>query len=132
MKISFECSSEEREMIVQQFEALCSEYPVKEQQDLINIVSTVLLNILNSAKESMLQMAITLVKETLEQGSTVYQALIKSMDEESIWNGTEEVDADLVAIDAGESNDEVQKILDAWNEAVKNKQYLVVDKTYKS
>lgn len=132
MKISFECSPEEREMIVQQFEALCSEYPVKEQQDLINIVSTVLLNILNSVKESMLQMAISLVKETLEQGSTVYQALIKSMDEESIWNGTEEVDADLVAIDAGESNDEVQKILDAWNEAVKNKQYLVVDKTYKS
>lgn len=132
MKISFECSPEEREMIVQQFEALCSEYPIKEQQDLINIVSTVLLNILNSAKESMLQMAITLVKETLEQGSTVYQALVKSMDEESIWNGTEEADADLVAVDAGESNDEVQKILDAWNKAIKNKQYLVADRTYKS
>lgn len=132
MKISFECSPKEREMIVQQFEALCSEHPIKEQQDLINIISTVLLNILNSAKESMLQMAISLVKETLEQGSAVYQALINNLDENEVWNGTEETEDGLVAVDAGESNDEVQKILDAWNKAVKNKQYLVADRTYKS
>ena len=132
MKISFECSPEEREMIIQQFEALCSEHPIKEQQDLINIISTVLLNILNSAKESMLQMTISLVKETLEQGSAVYQALINNLDENEVWNGTEESDDELVVVDAGESNDEVQKILDAWNKAVKNKQYLVADRTYKS
>lgn len=132
MKISFECSPEEREMIVQQFEALCSEHPIKEQQDLINIISTVLLNILNSAKESMLQMAISLVKETLEQGSAVYQALINNLDENEVWNGTEETEDGLVTVDARESSDDVQKILDAWNKAVKNKQYLVTDRTYKS
>lgn len=132
MKISFECSPEEREMIVQQFEALCSEYPVKEQQDLINIISTVLLNILNSAKESMLQMAISLVRETLEQGSVVYQALINNLDENEVWNGTEDSDDGLVAVDTEESTDDIQKILDAWNKAVKNKQYLVAERKYKS
>lgn len=132
MKISFECSPEEREMIVQQFEALCSEHPIKEQQDLINIISTVLLNILNSAKESMLQMVTSLVKETLEQGSAVYQALINNLDENEVWNGTEDFDDSLVAVDAEESNDEVQKILDAWNGAVKRKEYLLAERKYKS
>ena len=136
MKVEFSMSSEERQDIIEIFQQLINEHPVKSRQDLANIISSILLNILNSAKDSVIRMCAECIKETLEE-SPVYQNLISQYGEQEVWEGSENEenpieDSSLVAVDAGESSDEVQKILDAWNEAIKRKEYVLAERKYKS
>ena len=136
MKVEFSMSSEERQDIIEVFQQLINEHPVKSRQDLANIISSILLNILNSAKDSVIRMCAECIKETLKE-SPVYQNLISQYGEQEVWEGSKNEessveDSSLVAVDVGESSDEVQKILDAWNEAIKRKEYVLAERKYKS
>lgn len=129
-------SPEERQDIIEIFHQLINDHPVESRQDLTNIISSILLNIFNSAKDSVIRMCTECIKETLEE-SPIYQSLITQYGEQEVWEGssyteTDTEDSNLVAVDAGESSDEVQKILDAWNEAVKRKEYVLAERKYKS
>lgn len=84
MKVLFECTPEEREKIIQQFEERVSQNPVTNPQDLMNILSDLIINIMNSGKDSILLMCTKCVQETLEE-SSVYQALIKQFDGADIY-----------------------------------------------
>lgn len=84
MKVSFECTPEEREEIIQQFEEKVSQNPVTNPQDLMNILSDIIINIMNSGKDSILLMCTKCVQETLEE-SPIYQALIKQFDGVDIY-----------------------------------------------
>lgn len=136
MKVEFSMSSEERQDIIEIFQQLINEHPVESRQDLTNIISSILLNILNSAKDSVIRMCAECIKETLEE-SPIYQDLISRYGEQEVWEGSKNEessveDSSLVAVDVGESSDEVQKILDAWNEAIKRKEYVLAERKYKS
>lgn len=84
MKVSFECTPEEREEIIKQFEERVSQNPVTNPQDLMNILSDIIINIMNSGKDSILLMCTKCVQETLEE-SPIYQALIKQFDGTDIY-----------------------------------------------
>lgn len=94
MKVSFECSPEEREEIIRQFEERVSQNPVTNQQELIQVISEIITNIINSGKDSILLMCTKCVQETLEE-SPVYQALIKQFDENNIWDYPEDENSEL-------------------------------------
>ena len=118
MKIHLEVSPEERESILEVFHSLINENPDNSAQDLINIVSTILMSILDSSKESMIRMCAELVKETLNE-SPVYQTLITQYDEKTIWEEntsdtiTEETpEGELVLYNTGENTDEEQQFID--------------------
>lgn len=135
MKVKFLISPEERQDIMEIFHQLINNHPVESRQDLSNIISSILLNILNSAKESIIRICGDCVKETLEE-SPVYQSLIDQYGEKEVWEGSEDIKNDIddsfVAVDAGETSDDIQKILDAWNVAVSKKEYVVNERKYKS
>lgn len=84
MKVSFECTPEEREEIIQQFEERVSQNPVTNPQELMNILSDIIINIMNSGKDSVLLMCTKCVQETLEE-SPIYQALIKQFEGTDIY-----------------------------------------------
>lgn len=138
MKIHLEISPEERESILEIFHDLINEHPVNSAQDLINTISTILMSILNSSKESMIRMAADLVKETLQE-SPVYQALASQYDEKIVWEGntpdtiTEETsEGELVSYNTGENTDKEQQFIDLWNNLIKKKEYIVIENKYKS
>lgn len=138
MKIHLEISPEERESILEVFHDLINEHPVNSAQDLVNTISTILMSILNSSKDSIVRMSTDLVKETLQE-SPVYQALISQYDEKSIWEGdtpdtiTEEIpEGELVLYNTGENIDEEQQFIDLWNNLIKKKEYIVIENKYKS
>lgn len=114
MKVEFTMSPEERDQILEVFHQLINKNPVESKEDLTNIISSILLNILNSAKESVIRMCTDCIKETLKE-SPVYQTLITQYGEQIVWEGSgdTEEDSNLVAIDSEKNSDEVQKILDA-------------------
>lgn len=127
MKISFEATPEEREEIIKQFEERVSQNPVTNPQELMNILSDLIVNIINSGKDSIVLMCTKCVQETLEE-SPVYQALMKQ------FNGT-----DIYGYDSETTEAESQSILseedefiDEWNDAIKRKEYLVISNQYKS
>lgn len=138
MKIHLEISPEERESILEIFHDLINEHPVNSAQDLVNTISTILMSILNSSKESMIRMAADLVKETLQE-SPVYQALASQYDEKIVWEGntpdtiTEETpEGELIQYATGENTDEEQQFIDLWNNLIKKKEYIVIENKYKS
>ena len=138
MKIHLEISLEERESILEVFHDLINEHPVNSAQDLVNTISTILMSILNSSKDSIVRMSTDLVKETLQE-SPVYQALTSQYDEKTIWEGdtpdtiTEETpEGELVLYNTGENTDEEQQFIDLWNNLIKKKEYIVIENKYKS
>ena len=138
MKIHLEISPEERESILEVFHDLINEHPVNSAQDLVNTISTILMSILNSSKDSIVRMSTDLVKETLQE-SPVYQALTSQYDEKTIWEGdtpdtiTEETpEGELVLYNTGENTDEEQQFIDLWNNLIKKKEYIVIENKYKS
>ena len=128
MKVSFECTPEEREEIIKQFEEIVSQNPVTTQQELIQAISEIITNIINSGKDSILLMCTKCVQETLEE-SLVYQALIKQFDENSIWDYPEDENSELESQSILSIEDE---FIDKWNDAIKRKEYVVVSNQYKS
>ena len=90
MKVSFEATPEERKEIIQQFEERVSQNPVTNPQDLMNILSDLIINIMNSGKDSILLMCTKCVQETLEE-SSVYQALIKQFEDTDIYGYDSEI-----------------------------------------
>lgn len=128
MKVSFECTPEEREEIIKQFEEIVSQNPVTTQQELIQAISEIITNIINSGKDSILLMCTKCVQETLEE-SLVYQALIKQFDENSIWDYPEDENSELESQSILSKEDE---FIDKWNDAIKRKEYVVVSNQYKS
>lgn len=128
MKVSFECSPEEREEIIRQFEEKVSQNPVTNQQELIQAISEIIINIINSGKDSILLMCTKCVQETLEE-SPVYQALIKQFDENSIWDYPEDENSELESQSMLSKEDE---FIDKWNDAIKRKEYVVISNQYKS
>lgn len=138
MKVHLEISPEERESILEVFHDLINEHPVNSAQDLISTISTILMSILNSSKESIIRMSADLVKETLQE-SPVYQVLASQYDEKSIWEGntpdtiTEEIpEGELIQYNTGENTEEEQQFIDLWNNLVKKKEYIVIENKYKS
>lgn len=138
MKIHLEISPEERESILEVFHDLINEHPVNSAQDLVNTISTILMSILNSSKDSIVRMSTDLVKETLQE-SPVYQALTSQYGEKLIWEGdtpdtiTEETpEGELVLYNTGENTDEEQQFIDLWNNLIKKKEYIVIENKYKS
>ena len=128
MKVSFECSPEEREEIIRQFEERVSQNPVTNQQELIQVISEIITNIINSGKDSILLMCTKCVQETLEE-SPVYQALIKQFDENNIWDYPEDENSELESQSMLSKEDE---FIDKWNDAIKRKEYVVISNQYKS
>lgn len=138
MKIHLEISPEERESILEIFHDLINEHPINSAQDLVNTISTILMSILNSSKESMIRMATDLVKETLQE-SPVYQALASQYDEKIVLEGnnpdtiTEETpEGELIQYATGENTDEEQQFIDLWNNLIKKKEYIIIENKYKS
>lgn len=138
MKIHLEISPEERESILEVFHDLINEHPVNSAQDLVNTISTILMSILNSSKDSIVRMSTDLVKETLQE-SPVYQALTSQYGEKLIWEGetpdtiTEEIpEGELISYNTGENTDEEQQFIDSWNNLIKKKEYIVIENKYKS
>ena len=128
MKVSFECTPEEREEIIRQFEERVSQNPVTNQQELIQVISEIITNIISSGKDSILLMCTKCVQETLEE-SSVYQALIKQFDENSIWDYPEDDNSELESQSMLSKEDE---FIDKWNDAIKRKEYFVVESKYSS
>ena len=128
MKVSFECTPEEREEIIRQFEERVSQNPVTNQQELIQAISEIITNIISSGKDSILLMCTQCVQETLEE-SPVYQALIKQFDENSIWDYPEDDNSELESQSMLSKEDE---FIDKWNDAIKRKEYFVVESKYSS
>lgn len=128
MKVSFECLPEEREEIIRQFEERVSQNPVTNQQELVQTISEIITNIINSGKDSILLMCTKCVQETLEE-SSVYQALIKQFDESSIWDYPEDENSKLESQSVLSKEDE---FIDKWNDAIKRKEYVVISNQYKS
>ena len=128
MKVSFECTPEEREEIIRQFEERVSQNPVTNQQELIQAISEIITNIISSGKDSILLMCTKCVQETLEE-SPVYQALIKQFDENSIWDYPEDENSELESQSMLSKED---KFIDKWNDAIKRKEYFVVESKYSS
>lgn len=138
MKIHLEVSPEERESILEIFHDLINEHPVNSSQDLVSTISTILMSILNSSKDSIIRMSADLVKETLQE-SPVYQALASQYDEKSIWEGNtpdtiieETLEGELISYNTGENTDEEQQFIDLWNNLIKKKEYIVIENKYKS
>lgn len=138
MKVHLEISPEERDSILEVFHDLINEHPVNSAQDLVNTISTILMSILNSSKDSIIRMSAELVKEILQE-SPVYQALASQYDEKSIWEGnnpdtiTEETsEGELIQYNTGENTEEEQQFIDLWNNLVKKKEYIVIENKYKS
>ena len=126
MKVSFECTPEEREEIIQQFEERVSQNPVTNPQGLMNILSDLIINIMNSGKDSILLMCTKCVQETLEE-SSVYQALIKQFDGADTYgyNNNSELESQSMLSKEDE-------FIDKWNDAIKRKEYFVVESKYSS
>lgn len=128
MKVSFECTPEEREAIIQQFEERVSQNPVNNPQDLMNILSDLIINIMNSGKDSILLMCTKCVQETLEE-SPVYQALVKQFDENTIWDYPEDENSELESQSMLSEEDE---LINKWNNAIKRREYLIIEPKYPS
>lgn len=126
MKVSFECTPEEREEIIQQFEERVSQNPVTNPQELMNILSDIIINIMNSGKDSILLMCTRCVQETLEE-SSVYQALIKQFDGVDIYGYDDNSELESQSMLSKED-----EFIDRWNEAIKRKEYFVVESKYSS
>lgn len=126
MKVSFECTSEEREEIIKQFEERVSQNPVTNPQDLMNVLSDIIINIMNSGKDSILLMCTKCVQETLEE-SSVYQALIKQFDGVDIYGYDDNSELESQSMLSKED-----EFIDRWNEAIKRKEYFVVESKYSS
>lgn len=124
MKISFEATPEEREEIVKQFEERVSQNPVTNPQELMNVLSDLIVNIVNSGKDSIFLMCTKCVQETLEE-SPVYQALIKQFD---IYG----YDSETTELESQSMLSEEDEFIDEWNNAIKRKEYLVISNQYKS
>lgn len=126
MKVSFECTPEEREKIIQQFEERVSQNPVTNPQELMNVISDIIINIMNSGKDSILLMCTKCVQETLEE-SSVYQALIKQFDGIDIYGYDDNSELESQSMLSKED-----EFIDRWNEAIKRKEYFVVESKYSS
>lgn len=126
MKVSFECTPEEREEIIQQFEERVSQNPVINPQELMNVISDIIINIMNSGKDSILLMCTKCVQETLEE-SSVYQALIKQFDGVDIYGYDDNSELESQSMLSKED-----EFIDRWNEAIKRKEYFVVESKYSS
>ena len=126
MKVSFECTPEEREEIIQQFEERVSQNPVTNPQDLMNVLSDLIINIMNSGKDSILLMCTKCVQETLEE-SSVYQALIKQFDGADIYGYDNNSELESQSMLSKED-----EFIDKWNDAIKRKEYFVVESKYSS
>lgn len=138
MKVHLEISPEERGSILEVFHDLINKHPVNSAQDLVNTISIILMNILNSSKDSIVRMSAELVKETLQE-SPIYQALTSQYDEKVIWEGNEPdtitektPEGELVSYNTEENSDEEQQFIDLWNNLVKKKEYIVIENKYKS
>lgn len=126
MKVSFECTPEEREEIIQQFEERVSQNTVTNPQELVNVISDIIINIMNSGKDSILLMCTKCVQETLEE-SSVYQALIKQFDGVDIYGYDDNSELESQSMLSKED-----EFIDRWNEAIKRKEYFVVESKYSS
>lgn len=126
MKVSFECTPEEREEIIKQFEERVSQNPVTNPQELMNVISDIIINIMNSGKDSILLMCTRCVQETLEE-SSVYQALIKQFDGVDIYGYDDNSELESQSMLSKED-----EFIDKWNEAIKRKEYFVVESKYSS
>ena len=126
MKVSFECTPEEREEIIRQFEERVSQHPVTNQQELIQVISEIITNIISSGKDSILLMCTKCVQETLEE-SPVYQALIKQFDGVDIYGYDDNSELESRSMLSKED-----EFIDRWNEAIKRKEYFVVESKYSS
>lgn len=126
MKVSFECTPEEREEIIQQFEERVSQNPITNPQELMNVISDIIINIMNSGKDSILLMCTRCVQETLEE-SSVYQALIKQFDGVDIYGYDDNSELESQSMLSKED-----EFIDRWNEAIKRKEYFVVESKYSS
>lgn len=127
MKISFEATPEEREEIIKQFEERVSQNPVTNPQELMNILSDLIVNIVNSGKDSIVLMCTKCVQETLEE-SPVYQALMKQFDGTDIYG----YDSETTEAESQSMLSEEDEFIDEWNNAIKRKEYLVISNQYKS
>lgn len=127
MKVSFECTPEEREEIIKQFEERVSRNPVTNPQDLMNILSDIIINIMNSGKDSILLMCTKCVQETLEE-SPIYQALIKQFNGTDIYG----YDSETTELESQSILSKEDEFIDEWNDAIKRKEYIVISNQYKS
>lgn len=127
MKVSFECTPEEREEIIQQFEERVSQDSVTNPQDLMNILSDIIINIMNSGNDSIVLMCTKCVQETLEE-SPIYQALIKQFDGIDIYG----YDSETTELESQSMLSKEDEFIDKWNEAIKRKEYIVIYNQYKS
>lgn len=127
MKVSFECTPEEREEIIEQFEERVSQNPVTNPQDLMNILSDIIINIMNSGNDSIVLMCTKCVQETLEE-SPIYQALIKQFDGVDIYG----YDSETTELESQSMLSKEDEFIDEWNEAIKRKEYIVISNQYKS
>ena len=126
MKVSFECTPEEREEIIKQFEERVSQNPVTNPQDLMNVISDIIINIMNSGKDSILLMCTKCVQETLEE-SPIYQALIKQFDGTDTYGCDDNSELEAQSMISKED-----EFIDKWNDAIKRKEYIVISNQYKS
>ena len=127
MKVSFECTPEEREEIIKQFEERVSQNPVTNPQDLMNVISDIIINIMNSGKDSILLMCTKCVQETLEE-SPIYQALIKQFEGTDIYG----YDSETTEFESQSMLSKEDEFIDKWNDAIKRKEYIVISNQYKS
>lgn len=127
MKISFEATPEEREEIIKQFEERVSQNPVTNPQDLMNILSDIIINIMNSGKDSILLMCTKCVQETLEE-SPIYQALIKQFDGTDIYG----YDLETTELESQSMLSKEDDFIDKWNDVIKRKEYVIISNQYKS
>lgn len=92
MKISFEATPEEREQIVDHFEDYVSQHPVETIQDLSDAITEVMQVIYNSGIKTVSDAIGSCVGTTLEEGSSVFNALLSKFSDSEFESEIEKLE----------------------------------------
>lgn len=115
MKIYFECSPEERQQIIDEFRDILPKDKELETEEMHILLAELIKVLTKNAVMSCIEMSISCVQQTLESDSFCKELLDKYP--KDIWNFNDSSD---------------DKILEKWNNAVENSQYLISTNTIKS
>lgn len=115
MKVYFECSPEERQQIIDEFKDILPKDKELEAEDMHILLAELIKVLTKNAVTSCIEMSISCVQQTLESDSFCEELLDKYP--KDIWNFDDSPD---------------DKILEKWNKAVENNQYLISTNTIKS
>lgn len=115
MKVYFECSPEERQQIIDEFKDILPKDKELEAEDMHVLLAELIKVLTKNAVMSCIEMSISCVQQTLESDSFCKELLDKYP--KDIWNFDDSPD---------------DQILEKWNKAVENNQYLISTNTIKS